>query len=397
MDPLLVYTVSVVAMAGMAVLFIVSRIRLRSPEAGPWWELAFLSGVLCATAYFIGQRTGDAGWTVSVGNATMVFTVGAAWAGCVVFNGRRASLRTASALLVIGGSAAIGMVSLLPSEYGSKYAGAVEKGIALAAFSLLALIECLRRPMRGYTGAKVMAVVFVLHLAYLAPRSFVYLMLGPSSAVFTAAFNTGITTGMNVILTVVVEAAMLGIQAQHRYRMPTRSGFRPYPEPAPRDLAERPLVGALLVVGVDLWGSLRRAYGIDLAHSLALDLARSLAVAIDETEDANSETSPTLAVWRLPEGRFAVRLTQASTAETRAGEIARRVPPEFARRAALPEGRPTVSAVLVLPGTTPVSTEGTALTAAEAEFESRQAREIEWLAVVAPGAAVGAPSASGAV
>lgn len=432
MDPLLVYTVSVLAMAGMAVVFVVNCILHPSPQAGPWWELAFLSGVLCATAYFIGQRTGDAGWTVSVGNATMVFTLGAAWAGCVVFNGRRAPTRVLSSVLVIGGSLAIGVISVLPSEYGTKYAGAVEKGTALAAFSLLALIECLRGPLRSYVGARVMAVVFGLHLAYLAPRSVVYLALGPTSEVFATVFNTAITTGMNVVFTVIVEAAMLGIQAQHRRRMPTGSGFRPYPDAIPRGHEGRRLDGPLLVIGVDLWIPLRRAYGVDLANDLSLHLARAIAVTLEETEDrgpgAGARTGAVAAaeVWRLPEGRFVVRRAPGVlSTESGVRAVVGRVRSEFAARAALPEGRPTVSAVVVLPaaaalpGAAPVAgvaavagvtavagaaaeagaaalaeretlTEGEALAAAEAEFKRRRTDEIDWIAVVRPDEAVGA-------
>lgn len=412
MDPLLVYTISVVAMSGMAVVFVVNRILHPSPQAGPWWELAFLSGVLCATAYFIGQRTGDAGWTVSVGNATMVFTLGAAWAGCLVFNGRRAPMRAICALLVIGASVAIGVISVLPSEYGSKYAGAVEKGIALAAFSLLALIECLRRPLRSYVGARVMAVVFGLHLVYLAPRSVVYLTLGPTSELFATAFNTAITTGLNVVFTVIVEAAMLAIQAQHRHRVPTRSGFRPYPDAMPRGHEERTLDGPLLLVGIDLWAPLRRAYGVDLANGLSLDLARAIAVALEEAGDpgptpgtgspasasasAPASASASVQVWRLPEGRFVVRMAPGGAwPEPRARAIVGRIRTEFAARAALPEGRPTASAVLVVPdtaaptGSAPL-TEGTALAAAEAEFERRRASEIDWTAALRPGSPVSA-------
>jgi diguanylate cyclase len=373
-DPLLVYTVSAVAMSTMAVLYFVGRMRMPSAQTGRWWGLAFLSGVLCATAYFIGQRTDDAWWTVAVGNATMVFTVGAAWMGCLGFNARRPPRPVLGAVLVLGLSLAVGVLSALPSEDGSKYAGAAAKGIALVVLSILALVECLRRPLRGYAGAWVIAAVFAAHALYLVPRSLVFLTLGPHSPLFSTVFSTAVTTAMNIVFTVAVEASILAIQVEHRRRLPTGSGYRRYPDRAPREQAARPLEGTLVVMGVDLWDPLRRAYGADLAQGLSLELAQAIATAQEGEEDDG-----TSGFWRLPDGRFALRRTSAASARATIGGVRA----AFRRRAALPEGRPSLSAVILEAPPGAGITEGDALTAARAVFHRRGATEIEWIEVVA--------------
>jgi GGDEF domain-containing protein len=194
---------------------------------------------------------------------------------------------------------------------------------------------------------------------------------------------------LTLAVTLSVQGAILGIQVQQRRRLPASAGRRRYPPRmrGARGRDARHSDAAQLVLGIDLWEPLRRAYGVDLANGLTADLARAIA----------ASAAPDVEVRRLPEGRFALRLPAASAQDEGAARaLVRRVRAAFAASAALPEGRPTVSAVLV-----PASGGGEAgataaaggawagggLAAVGEAFARRGATEVEWIEVAGPAAA----------
>lgn len=266
--------------APLAAVFFIDKLR-RPPEgSGRYWALVFISALLCSIAYFISGHTDDVWWSVAVGNATMVFTLGALWLGCRAFNRRRTFV-----LLVVVITLAVAVASMLPSAEGSKWAGAAEKMLALGLFSVLVVIECLRPRLRSFAGAWLLAAVLAVHAAYVLARSVTYLVAGHEDPVFEAWFRTEVVTGMNVVLVLLGGIAVIAVRIQdarrplswraadgQRRHIGSQAVFRRRASAR----IEEGQGGVVVMLAIDLFAQLRGAYGLAHATGLQESLARAV-------------------------------------------------------------------------------------------------------------------------
>ena len=264
----------------LAAVFFVEKLRRPADDAGRYWALTFVSAVLCSVAYYVSGNSDDIWWSVAVGNAAMVFTLGSVWMGCRAFNGRRPFVLGVGAVTVL-----VGVVSALPSLDGSRWAGAPEKMLALALFSVLIVAESLRPRLRRFAGAWVLAATLAVHAVYVVLRSLAYLAAGPEHPLFEGLFGSAGATAINLVLVVLGGAGIIALRVQDARRGLSRRdaggerervlGAKAFDRLARRRLAEQPRA-ALLVGTVDLLGELRGAYGVAHGRDLQRTLTRTV-------------------------------------------------------------------------------------------------------------------------
>ncbi|WP_066039324.1 diguanylate cyclase domain-containing protein [Herbiconiux solani] len=317
--PAMVLTVAV-----LGVLFFVERFRSPSESAARFWAVVFIAASLSTVAYFVAARADDIWWAVAVGNSMMVLTLGALWMGCRAFNRRKSPL-----WLVLGVCLVVAVTASLPTDAGPRWAGAGEKMLALALFSVLIVVESLRPRLRTFVGARILTVVLGVHSVYILGRSAAFLVAGPDSAVYQRFFGTEFVSAMNLVLVVCGGAGIIVIRLQearavytrlgadgHRQRFEERAVFirQAASRLEARDDSRRPVV---LVADVDLLEHLRGAYGVAHANALLAALAR--AIIANVPDDA--------LLGRLPGDRFAILLP--GTDLDGAAELAERMQAEY--------------------------------------------------------------------
>ncbi len=332
------YSTALVAMSfvmvPIAAVYFVDKLRSPAQNAGRYWALVFVSALLCSVAYFVSGQGDGVWWAVAAGNATMTFTVGAIWMGSRAFNRRRTYV-----LAVVLLSSVVGVASALPSSGGTTWAGAAEKMAALALFSVLTVIECLRTPLRSYPGAWVLAATLAAQGVFVTARSALYLTQGADGAIYETFFSTRATTLINILLVITGGASIIAVRLQAARRELTRYSAdghrrrvedpRTFERLATEGLARRPEAVLVLVLGtVDLIATLRGAFGV--AH--AKDVTRSLTQAmIDRIPDD-------ALLGRLPHDRFAALLfshpgTDPGDALVAARELTELMRADYARTA----------------------------------------------------------------
>ncbi len=262
----------------LATVFFVDKLRRPAEDAGRYWALTFVSAVLCSVAYYVSGSSHDIWWSVAVGNAAMVFTLGSVWMGCRAFNRRRPFALGVGAVTLL-----VGVVSALPSLDGSKWAGAPEKMLALALFSVLIVVESLRPRLRRFAGAWVLAATLAVHTVYVVLRSLAYLATGPEHPLFENVFGSAGATSINLVLVLLGGGSIIAIRVQDARHGLTRRdasgarervlGAKAFEQLARRRLAEHARA-ALLVGTIDLLGPLRGAYGVAHGRGLQRTLTR---------------------------------------------------------------------------------------------------------------------------
>ncbi|WP_368498746.1 hypothetical protein [Herbiconiux sp. A18JL235] len=262
----------------LAAVFFVDKLRRPADDAGRYWSLTFVSAVLCSVAYYVSGSSHDIWWSVAVGNAAMVLTLGSVWMGCRAFNGRRPFVLGVGAVALL-----VGVVSALPSHDGSRWAGAPEKMLGLALFSVLVVAESLRPRLRRFAGAWVLAGTLAVHGVYVVLRSLAYLVAGPGHPLFEGVFGSAGATGINLVLVVLGGAGIIAIRVQDARRGLSRRdpsgarervlGAKAFDQLARRRLTELPRA-AFLVGTIDLLGELRGAYGVAHGRELQRTLTR---------------------------------------------------------------------------------------------------------------------------
>lgn len=307
----------VLLLVGVSSLFFFGLLRRPGTRYATLWAAAFISAVLCAGAYFVCAQTGDVWWAVALGNASMAFTLGAVWAGCRAYNRRRPVI-----LLVTVVVAVVAVSSALPSADGSKWAGAAEKSFALAVFSILIVVECLRAPLRRRMGAWLLAATLAVHAVYVIARGSAYLALGRDSAHFGTWFSTETVTAMNIVLVTVASAGIITVGAQDLRAIRTLAAADGSRQRLLGAAAFARAAGALppgtpvtvMVAEIDLIDSYRRAIGVPFANAATDALITALL----------SATSATEICGRLSRDRFAVLSTRPAEAAIRLAEAVQR-------------------------------------------------------------------------
>uniref|UniRef100_UPI000FDB5A82 hypothetical protein n=1 Tax=Microbacterium sp. CPCC 204701 TaxID=2493084 RepID=UPI000FDB5A82 len=275
----LVITALVVNVSG--VLFILETLLRRDEGAGRIWSLGFLAAMLTTLSYVVWARLDDAWWAVAVGNAAFVAGTGCMWLGCRRFNGRSMAWPS---LLVGAGVGAAAVSVAVEGEAGGDWAGALWMFAALMVFASLGAAECLRGALRASRTAWVLGIVLGLQSLYYAARTTAFLISGPESTLFQAAFGTISTSFLTVTLTIVAVVVTSVLRAA---RAPMRGYLRQSSsDPAEDGIATRDEFADLLAslcaraatrselvavtgVRIDDLDQISSAFGTDVAAAIA--------------------------------------------------------------------------------------------------------------------------------
>lgn len=163
------------------------------------WSIAFTSAIATAIAYLTTAVEPDLWWINAFGNGASVLTVWAMWCGVRAHAGRPP--RFGLALLVTAAAAAAVIVD---GPDAGAWAGGAVSLIGTATGALGASAAILRGPMRHHRAGLLLAIILALAGGFYALRSFIFVLLGPDSDVWTAYLSTAPAT---VITTVLVNAA----------------------------------------------------------------------------------------------------------------------------------------------------------------------------------------------
>lgn len=272
--------VAVIVCAACGVFYALDSARTLAGRHMAAWTSGFATTLLSAVSYLAATLNGDSVWIVAVANAAMVAAIAALWVGCRLFNGRRS--------LVLLGTLVVGVTALsavLDPTDDPEWAGTITRLVSLIILSVLVGYEARRGRMRTAPASLVLVVVLILHAVFTAVRLAIYLTAGPHSAIFEQLFSTTIVTYMNLVFVVLVAVGLVLLRSwERRQRLSSgrssvravgRRGFvaeatalRAAQEPGRRL--------AVLVVAIDGYGDLRRAYGMASAGELEALLAAAV-------------------------------------------------------------------------------------------------------------------------
>ena len=180
-------------------MYFLDTLMLKDGLAGRYWSGAYLSGCLSALCYLIGLVLPGAFVAVAIGNGVFVGATGFIWLGCAAFNGR--AMRVP---LMVWGAAVLAVIvaALAAGEDGGPWAGGVPFFLGNALFATLGAIETRRGVVRGRWSAAGLTVILVIEAVWFSARAVVFVMLGPESALFRAAFDTRIASLLTLVLVV---------------------------------------------------------------------------------------------------------------------------------------------------------------------------------------------------
>ena len=199
----------VVAAAGAS--FVISSVFRRDDEVARLWGLGFISGMLATIAYAVWGYASDLWWVTGVGNAALVFAIGAMWAGCRAFNGQRSWLWAVSIV------AALSFVAVVVhGPGGGEWAGAPAMYLAIAAFSAATVVSTLRGNLRPRVNARILTVVFSGVAIYYVARTVVYFFYGETSEQFLDFFGTIPTTLLNIGFLTIAAISFSVLQSERR-------------------------------------------------------------------------------------------------------------------------------------------------------------------------------------
>lgn len=198
---LLLASGAVVTIAGFS--FILNTILRRNDDVGRSWSIAFVSGILGTFSYAVWGFVPGAWWAVAFGNAALVLSLGAMWAGCRQYNLRRSLVQ-----IPLVASAVVGLSVIARGPDGGDWAGAVEMFLGIGAFAVLAGAETLRARMQRSVNARILTVVFFGVGGYYLARIVVFLIDGEHGDLFLTWFGTNTTTFVTIILVILASISM---------------------------------------------------------------------------------------------------------------------------------------------------------------------------------------------
>jgi diguanylate cyclase (GGDEF)-like protein len=202
--------------------FVVNTVLRRNDIVARMWTVAFVSGILTSLSYAIWSVNPQAWWAVAVGNGEFVFSIGALWCGCRLFNERRSFLWVplVAALVVLSAALARG-------PHGGAWAGSLEMFVGVAAFGTLAAVETRRANLSRSVTARVLTVVFAFVSVYYVFRAVWIVIDGPTGPVFTAYFGTIPATFVTIFLVILgaISTSILAVGRQSGQRVGTRVGL----------------------------------------------------------------------------------------------------------------------------------------------------------------------------
>jgi diguanylate cyclase (GGDEF)-like protein len=236
LDTLTVLYASGLVVTAAGTSFVISFIFRRDDAVARLWGLGFISGMLATIAYAVWGYSTDLWWVTGVGNAALVFAMGAMWAGCREFNALR------PVLLLVAIVAALTFVAVVVhGPDGGEWAGAPVMYVAIAGFTAATAIETMRGQLRRHVYARILAVVFVSISLYYLARTVVYFAAGETSVAFLSYFGTVNTTLLNIAFLTVASIAFSVLQSERNpdYRREKTSDRSSIPGVASRTLFEQ--------------------------------------------------------------------------------------------------------------------------------------------------------------
>lgn len=272
--------VAVIVCAACGVFYALDSARTLAGRHMAAWMSGFATTLLSAVSYLAATLNGDSVWIVAVANAAMVAAIAALWVGCRLFNGRRS--------LVLLGTLIVGVTAVsavLDPTDDPEWAGTITRLVSLIILSVLVGYEARRGRMRTAPASLVLVAVLILHAGFTAVRLAIYLTAGPHSAIFEQLFSTTIVTYMNLVFVVLVAVGLVLLRSwERKQRLSSeRSGVRAVGRrafvaeaTALRAAQEPGRRLAVLVVAIDGYGDLRRAYGMASAGELEALLAAAV-------------------------------------------------------------------------------------------------------------------------
>jgi diguanylate cyclase (GGDEF)-like protein len=256
LDTLTLLYASGVVVAAAGASFVISSIFRRDDEVARLWGLGFISGMLATIAYAVWGYSPGLWWVTGVGNAALVFAIGAMWSGCRAFNGLRPWLWVDGIVTVL-----VFLAVIVHGPEGGEWAGAPAMYLAISAFSTAIIIATLRGNLRTRVSARILTVVFVAVSAFYFARAVVYFAYGETSEQFLAYFGTVNTTLLNIGFLTIASISFSVLQSERRpdQRRERSSDRASIPGVASSDLFEQQ---------ADDW--LRRAHRNDESLTLAI-------------------------------------------------------------------------------------------------------------------------------
>jgi diguanylate cyclase (GGDEF)-like protein len=209
LDTLTVLYASGLVVTAAGTSFIISSVFRRYDVVARLWGLGFVSGMLATIAYAVWGLSPEIWWITGVGNAALVFAMGAMWAGCREFNAVRRVLPLVAAV------AALALIAVvIHGPDGGEWAGAPTMYLAIAGFTAATAVETMRGQLRRHVYARVLTVVFISISAYYLARTVVYFAAGESSVMFLSYFGTVNTTLLNIGFLTVASIAFSVLQSE---------------------------------------------------------------------------------------------------------------------------------------------------------------------------------------
>jgi diguanylate cyclase (GGDEF)-like protein len=191
------------------VSFIFNTALNRNDPPGRLWSLAFIAGIMVTVGYAIYVISDEAWWTIAFGNAALVVSVGALWAGTRVYNGRSSGFLVIGALTLV-----IAVISLVPGESGGEWAGAGPLWLVVALLGALGGAEAMRGRLRRNVNGRILSIVLFIVAGFYTARALTFIFEGPESRMFLVYFDSGTTSVLNMSLIVTACIAVSILRAE---------------------------------------------------------------------------------------------------------------------------------------------------------------------------------------
>lgn len=186
------------------VMYLLDTLMSKDAMPGRLWSGAFLSGSLSALCYLTWLVLPAAWVGVAFGNGAFVAATGFIWLGCISFNGRpvRGAAVVMLAIVVI-----VVVSALVAGPDGGDWAGAIPLFLGNAVFAVAGALETRRGAIGRRWSSGGLTLVLGIEAIWFTARTVVFIVLGPESELFRAAFDTQVSSLLT--LTLVVAAVVV--------------------------------------------------------------------------------------------------------------------------------------------------------------------------------------------
>ncbi len=196
-------------------VFVLETMLRKDDRAGRVWALGFIAGMIATEAYLLDAVTDAGWWSIAIGNAAWVATLGLLWIGCRVFNGRQAR-RSA---LIVAATAVLAFLAVLVEGPGAPgWSGVWVMFGANAVFAGLGAVETVRGAMRRTRTALGLGGVLLLACAFQIVRLVSAMTLGTSHELFRTWVSSGVA-GVATICLVIIAVITASVLRAEQVRL----------------------------------------------------------------------------------------------------------------------------------------------------------------------------------